>query len=132
MKFNKSDPIGGGGGFTLVELLVVIAILGILMGAVIVGINPTARINEATEAAAKQNVAQVAPAMEACITKNLGSESACDTWGELNSGGFVKSATAPSGVTVGAGCVSAAEASSQYCKYTTVSGQVVCDQATGC
>ena len=113
-------------GFTLIELLVVIAILGILMGAVIVGINPTKRMEEATEAAAKQNVAQVAPAMEACITKNLGSEAACNTWTELYNGGFVKAAAAPSGIVVGTGCVSSPEAGTDHCKYMTASGQVVC------
>ncbi len=119
-------------GFTLIELLVVIAILGILMGVVIVGINPTARLNEATEAQAKANTQQIATAMEACITKNLGAEASCNTWAKLLAGNFVKAATAPAGVVIGTGCVSAAEASSQYCKYETTTGVTACNVATAC
>lgn len=119
-------------GFTLIELLVVIAILGILMGVVIVGINPTARLNEATEAQAKANTQQIATAMEACITKNLGSTAACDTWAELVSGAFVKATSAPAGLSMSAGCVAFLEASSQYCKYSSTTGVTLCDQASGC
>lgn len=59
-------------GFTLIELLVVIAILGILAAIVLVGINPQQRIRDASEAAAEGNVRQVASAVEACVTDQLG------------------------------------------------------------
>ncbi|MBM4402498.1 MAG: type II secretion system protein [Candidatus Cloacimonetes bacterium] len=93
-------------GFTLIELLVVIAVLGILASVVLVAINPTKRMQEARGAGKKNDVGQVALAVEACYTKNEGvyggtgkidcsDESAT---GALYTNGFLK--RVPSGVTV--------------------------------
>lgn len=120
-------------GFTLVELLVVIAIVGVLLGVVVLALDPAARLNEATEATARSNVQQIAAAMEACIAhKDYASETNCNTWTKLYGGGFVQASTAPLGVTIGTGCVSAPEASAQYCKYTTATGVTKCGEAAGC
>lgn len=84
-------------GFTLIELLVVIAIIGVMMAAVIVAINPTARLKDARDSNGKQVTAEVAVAAEACIVKGLGSAlteaaaiAACDTTAELVTLGFLK------------------------------------------
>jgi prepilin-type N-terminal cleavage/methylation domain-containing protein len=82
VRLNKRNPIKGG-GFTLIELLVVIAIIGVLMGAVIVAINPTKRLADARDANGKTRVATVASAMESCYTVNVGSFASCDTMAKL-------------------------------------------------
>lgn len=119
-------------GFTLIEILVVMAIIFVLMGSLFVGINPTARINEAKEARAKTDVAQLSSSLEACITKNEGDETQCDTWSDLYAGSFVKLATQPALITISAGCVAESEAEGLYCQYRTSLGQIVCDQTSGC
>lgn len=120
-------------GFTLVELLVVVAIVGVLLGVVVLALNPAERLNEAAEAKARSDVQQIAAAMEICIAhKDYASETNCNTWAKLYGGGFVQASAAPSGVTIGTGCVSAPEASSQYCKYTAATGVTKCDEAAGC
>lgn len=70
-------------GFTLIELLVVIAIIGVMMGAVIVAINPAKRLADARDSDGKTRVNAVASAMEACYTVNVGTYVPCDTSGEL-------------------------------------------------
>lgn len=75
--------IGNNKGFTLVELLVTIAIIGVMMGAVIVAINPAKRLADARDADGKTKVAAVASAMEACYTVKLGSYVNCDTTANL-------------------------------------------------
>jgi prepilin-type N-terminal cleavage/methylation domain-containing protein len=67
---NKNLPINQK-GFTLIELLVVIAIIGILAAIVLIGINPGARLNDASVAAAKSDVATLATVVEACIAKEI-------------------------------------------------------------
>jgi len=84
-------------GFTLIELLVTIAVIGVMMGAVIVAINPAKRLADARDADGKQRVASVALAMEACFTKNLGSYANCDSITELVNGGYLKQD--PGGIT---------------------------------
>ncbi len=59
-------------GFTLIELLVVIAVLGILASVVLVAINPSERIKEANDSGAKNDVSQVATALESFFTNNTG------------------------------------------------------------
>ena len=56
-------------GFTLIELLVVIAVVGVLAGIVMVAINPATRLAEARDAGKKNDVGQVATAMEAYFTR---------------------------------------------------------------
>lgn len=56
-------------GFTLIELLVTIAIIGVLAGVVLVAINPATRMAEARDAGKKNDVGQVATAMEAYFTR---------------------------------------------------------------
>jgi prepilin-type N-terminal cleavage/methylation domain-containing protein len=127
-------------GFTLIELLVVIAVLGILMGVTLAVINPAARMNEARDSKRMAVLAQLAEAMEACYTKNLGSYASCDSATKLQNGDFIK--TAP---TVGAGgtwawgiangCISVTkavtgESCGDYLKYATP-GPVAC-ATTGC
>ncbi len=127
-----SQPAVKKDGFTLIEILVVIAIIAILMGALFVGINPAARINEAKDARAKMDVAQLGSSLEACLTKSEGDETKCDTWDELYSGSFVKLASAPSGITVSLGCVSELGGYGTYCKYLSGTGKVDCGQVSGC
>ena len=55
-------------GFTLIELLVVIAVLGILATAVLVAINPTAKLNSAKDATVKSDMGQLANAIQAYYT----------------------------------------------------------------
>lgn len=51
-------------GFTLVELLVVIAVLGILIGVVVVIIDPAARLGEAGDAARLSDMKMIVDALE--------------------------------------------------------------------
>lgn len=87
-------------GFTLIEMLLVIVIVGILMGAVVVGVNPVKRINDAKDAVVKSNVGTVGSAIEACYTKNQATWTACDTLQELEDDGFIKEADLLTGVTI--------------------------------
>lgn len=117
---------------TLVELLVVVGIISVLAVLVVVSVNPRAQTNAAVEARARSNVSGVAEAMAACITVNNGNEDDCNTWVELYDGGFVSSVTQPASIVVGTGCVSEEEADSKYCKYTTSTGKVGCDETSAC
>lgn len=116
-------------GFTLVELLVVIAIIGVLMGIVVLGINPAERINEAKDAKASANVRSVATGMEACITVNEGSLTACDTAGELAPTYIT---AIPTGVTVSSGCVWQAGRTGRYYYYSHTVGEVKYKATSGC
>lgn len=55
-------------GFTLIELLIVIAILGILAAAVLVAVNPAKRQRQARDSARKNDVGQLATALQAYYT----------------------------------------------------------------
>lgn len=55
-------------GFTLIELLVVIAVLGILAGGILVAINPLKRIGQANDTKIKNDIGQIAQAMQAYYT----------------------------------------------------------------
>lgn len=82
-------------GFTLIELLVVIAVLGILASVVLVAINPAERMKEATDSGIKNDVSQVATAVESCFTNNTapatqGTYSGCLTTAALSTSGYLK------------------------------------------
>src|SRR3990167_8859909 len=55
-------------GFTLIELLIVIAILGILAAAVLVAVNPAKRQRQARDSARKNDIGQMATALQAYYT----------------------------------------------------------------
>ena len=55
-------------GFTLIELLIVIAILGILAAAVLVAVNPAKRQRQARDSARKNDIGQIATALQAYYT----------------------------------------------------------------
>ncbi len=59
-------------GFTLIELLVVIAVLGVLAAGVFTAINPLERLAQARDAQKKATIGQLAQAMSAYYTSNLG------------------------------------------------------------
>lgn len=59
-------------GFTLIELLVVIAILGIIIAAVVAGINPVDKINAANDAKVQADIGTIATAFEINTTLNGG------------------------------------------------------------
>lgn len=55
-------------GFTLIELLIVIAVLGILAAVTVTAINPVRRLNQANDSKVKNDVGEIAGAMEAYFT----------------------------------------------------------------
>lgn len=57
-------------GFTLIELLIVIAVLGILAAGVLVAINPVKRVSQANDATLKNDIGQIATAMQAYFTSS--------------------------------------------------------------
>jgi len=116
-------------GFTLVELLVVIAIIGILMGIVVLGINPAERINEAKDAKASANVRSVATGMEACITINGGAVASCAT-SEALAPAYITAI--PTGVTVSSGCVWQLGRTGKYYYYSHTVGEVKNKATSGC
>lgn len=77
-------------GFTLIELLVVIAVLGILASVVLVAINPGERIAEARDSGTKNSVGQMATALEAYYTNNLGSYTGATQAALTTTGGYLK------------------------------------------
>lgn len=74
-------------GFTLIELLVVIAILGIIMAAVVAGIDPIDKIRAANDAKVQADIGVLGTAFEANATLNSGtyaaSQAALVTAGDL-------------------------------------------------
>lgn len=63
-------------GFTLIELLIVIAILGIIIAAVIAGIDPVDKINAANDAKVQADIGAIGTAHEAYTTQHLGAYAA--------------------------------------------------------
>lgn len=59
-------------GFTLIELLIVIAILGIIIAAVIAGIDPVDKINAANDAKVQADIGAIGTAFEAYAALNNG------------------------------------------------------------
>ena len=66
MKFKRKN------GFTLIELLVVIAILGIIMAAVVAGIDPVDKIRVANDAKVQADIGAIGTAIEAYAASNAG------------------------------------------------------------
>jgi prepilin-type N-terminal cleavage/methylation domain-containing protein len=97
-------------GFTLIELLIVIAILGIIMAAVVAGIDPVDKINAANDAKVQADIGAIGTAFEANATGNNGTYAANQA--ALQTSGDLKVVlTPPTGYcggayTVGAGGVS--------------------------
>lgn len=133
-------------GFTLIELLVVITILGILAAVVMVAINPGERINEANDSGKKNDVGQVATALESYFTANTGSYTGASS-AELVARGYIKRFPTTTTLTVAAdgsaaaayGTLAAASAScpvgqsgTKYWCYTSATGQsgILCSAAT--
>jgi len=82
-------------GFTLIELLIVIAVLGVLAAAVVTAINPAKRIKQANDAKIKNDVGQLATALQAYYTTN---ETYPETLNLLTVSGDLKTIpTAPTG-----------------------------------
>lgn len=74
-------------GFTLIELLVVIAIIGVLAGAVIVIINPTAQLQRARDAQRRSDIKVIQKALEEHLIVR-GSYPATSGWVCSNTGGY--------------------------------------------
>lgn len=73
-------------GFTLIELLIVIAVIGVLAAGVVAAINPLKRINQANDSKIKNDIGQIATALQAYYTTNQlypSALSALATSGEL-------------------------------------------------
>lgn len=136
-------------GFTLIELLVVITILGILAAVVMVAINPGERINEANDSGKKNDVGQVATALESYFTAKNGSYTGATSGdgGTLVAQGYVKRWPTTASLTVAADGSAAAtyatlasasascpvgQSGTKYWCYTSVNGQsgILCSAAT--
>lgn len=59
-------------GFTLIELLIVIALLGIIMAAVIVGVDPIDKIRAANDSKVQADIGAIATAFESNAVFNNG------------------------------------------------------------
>lgn len=57
-------------GFTLIELLVVMAVLAVIASGVVIAINPGKRIRQANDTKIKNDVGQMATALQAYYTTN--------------------------------------------------------------
>lgn len=77
-------------GFTLIELLITVAILGILMGAVVMVIDPARRMREAYDGNARSNMIRFAEAVEACYLERS-TYLDCDSVVNLQTRGLLKS-----------------------------------------
>jgi len=105
----KNLKIGNNKGFTLIELLVVIAIIGVLMGLVVIVIDPATILKRSRQGVAKANVARVCEAMIACYSAQNDMED-CDTADEIG-------VTTQGGVTVDA-TTNTAYKTQDTCKFT--------------
>lgn len=69
--------------FTLIELLVVIVVLGILVGVVIVVIDPNVQKEKAMEGVIKGNVDKIAQALIACVSTEVDPATQCNSLSEV-------------------------------------------------
>src|SRR5579871_2708400 len=72
MKITARQIIKNEKGFTLIELLVVIGILAVLMGIVLVAINPSRQFNQANDAGRANSVRQILNAIGAFAADHKG------------------------------------------------------------
>jgi len=86
-------------GFTLIELLITIAIIGILSAAVLVGLNPVAKINAANDATVKTNVGTVSTALNVFAGANGYFPASADIATLATAGDLTALPTTPTGVT---------------------------------
>lgn len=86
-------------GFTLIELLIVIAIIGILAAAVMLGLNPVAKINSANDSTVKSNVQAVATALNVFAGTKGYFPGSGDTTALYAAGDLTAMPTTPTGVT---------------------------------
>lgn len=78
-------------GFTLIELLVVIGIMAVLMAGVVALIDPVDKNNQAQDAKAQSNIAQIATALESYAATHNGTYAAAEA--DLVTAGELKTAT---------------------------------------
>ncbi|PIZ44350.1 hypothetical protein CO180_04405 [candidate division WWE3 bacterium CG_4_9_14_3_um_filter_41_6] len=83
-------------GFTLIELLVVVVVLGILVGVVIVVINPNVQQEKAKEGVIKGNVDKIGQALIGCVSSQLSPATTCDTFTKI---GVIDPSGSPDGST---------------------------------
>ena len=87
-------------GFTLIELLIVIAILGIIIAAVVAGIDPVDKINLSNDAKVQSDIGAMGTAFEAYSALNNGTY-ATSIAALVTSGDLKTALTAPSGYVPG-------------------------------
>lgn len=83
-------------GFTLIELLVVMAVLAVLAAGVITAINPGKRLRQANDTKIRNDIGQIATALQAFYTTNTGSYPTA-TSDLVTSGDLKQVPTPPSG-----------------------------------
>jgi prepilin-type N-terminal cleavage/methylation domain-containing protein len=138
-------------GFTLIELLVVIAILGIIIAAVVAGIDPIDKINAANDAKVQADIGAIGTAFEANATMNSGTY-ATGLAALVTSGDLKATLTPPSGYIANYGIVCTGTCSTQgvygnlkskkytggatttgfYWKWCSVNGVVGSSTSTSC
>lgn len=70
-----------GAGFTLIELLVVMAVLGVLMGIVIVAVNPLEQLARSRDSSRISSIAQIGLALDSYSTSHNGAlPTSSPTW----------------------------------------------------
>ena len=106
-------------GFTLIELLIVVGVLGVLAAGVVVAINPGKRIKQANDTKIKNDVGQIATALQAYYAFNQlypASLSVLETSGDL------KKVPSGSGTT----CAAYSYGRTGTCTITSCEAQVSC------
>jgi general secretion pathway protein G len=112
-------------GFTLIELLIVIAILGVMAAAVLIAINPAAKIQSAKDVTVKSDMGQLVNALQAYYTGTTGNQTYPANLAALVTAGEIKSV--PNQPTGALSCTGTAGANPQpYC-YTVNTAAYTCN-----